>query len=541
VSEHPGHGELPEDTAAAFGQATIYLAEDGVDEFDDLIRTHAEGEPPFRRVELSDNQGLDGVAYITDYQGTDPGWKRTLAALLADPLEEVSTRQAGAVLLLRLAGRVFVFSFGQGRHLLNRERLVDDFGVRVAANTVDPRQIRSVDGRSFDRGVILTRRQASRPDRIEALGLQVDRELFGSITGRSRRPGEGRVHGGTSLGLTRAMPFAELDALGAQLLADYEAQDYRDAFRTLDRMRPIARTDRIVPMLVEALVRDLRSPEPSAYLAPPTLLDWESVSGFRLSSLRGQTLVEPDLDVYLDSKASPITAEELLSDRVAVIDRDSPRVLQRLPLMRWLVFETTVGEDSFVLSDGRWFRVSTDYIASVDASVALIAPPALVPPSPTRPSMHEDEYNAEAARALGGVLLDKELARVGTERGGFELCDVFVPPNQLLHVKRGLGSQALTYLFSQGEQAAEGLRVAREVRERLADLVGAVDPGAAAALPKERRPTRDELTILYVVVTGSPGRVPGTLPFFARARLARAARTLSENDFGVSIVGVAEA
>jgi uncharacterized protein (TIGR04141 family) len=371
---------------------------------------------------------------------------------------------------------------------------------------------------------------------VEALGLQVDREMFQSITGRSRREGEGRIHGSTSLGITRSIDVADLERLGVELLDAYVADTYQTAFPTLDRMRPMARTDPIVATLGEQLIRNLRSGEPSAYLAPPQILDWEGVSGFRLSTARDTLLDEPELRDYLDSVAAPLTLEDLMRDEVRVVDRDSPRVIARSPIMRWLVWEFTLDDRAFVLSDGRWYRIDPDYVRSVDEVVAGIPSPRITLPPPSR-AMAEDAYNREAAAALNGVLLDRQLARVGTERGGFELCDVFVPPNHLVHVKRGMGSQALTYLFAQGVQSAEGLRHARAVRERLAQLVGAHDAAAAAALPVNR-PRPGELEVVYAVVTGAPQRVPRTMPFFARAALARASRTLEDYDFSVSIAGV---
>lgn len=530
-------------TSAGLNQATIYLAEATVTAFDDLIRAPDESEEPaFHVVHLAAASGLDGRLYIQRREAAPPGWVEPLKSIAGRALPPIEVQQAGAVLLVRLSGRIFAFAFGQGRYLLNHDLLVDDFGLRAAANMVDPERVRSVDGRTFVRGVLLTRHQASRPGRVEALGVQVDREMFRAITGRSRRAGEGRVHGATSLGLTRDMPFGALDQLGRELLASYSATDYQASFSSLDRMRPLPRDSREVLRLNEALLDDLRSPDISAFLAPPKILDWAHVSGFRLGRQpRGSINDDLDVKAYLSSIEDPqdLTFELLGHDEIRVLDRDSPRTIARWSVLQSLVWETTLGGQAYVLSEGRWYRIEQSYLEWVDAQVAKIPAPSFTLPAPSSPDLVEEAYNREAARSMGAVLLDKKLARVNTkERGGFELCDLYLPPRNLIHVKRGLGSQELTYLFEQGVQAAEGYRNAREVRERLRNLVESANPAAAADLPVDDRPQRDTFQVVYAVIAGTPQRVPRTLPFFARAALARAVRTLDELDFRCAALGI---
>lgn len=520
----------------SLGQATVYLAEESVAEFDELIK----GDEGFDAVPLDPAAHIDGVLYVQEHQASPPGWVEPLTALTGSPLGQIQTQLAGAALLLRLGGRIFALTFGQGRHLLKPELLVDDFGLRVAANTVDPTQIRSVDGRTFERGVLLTRRQTSRPGRVEALGLQIDREMLRSITGRSKLDDGGRIHGGTSLGLTRTIALDAFEAFGRELLTSYAATDYQDAFNQLDQMKPLPRNSAEADALDRDLIHALREPDiRGAYLAPPRILDWEAISAFRFAGdPRGTRRDELVLRDYLDGLGHPVTIEELRDDEVRVLDRDSPRVVSRWPVLNCLVWETQRGQEAYVLADGLWWRVDRSYLASVNAAVGRVTPSSLMLPAPSSPDLAEGPYNIEAAAASGGILLDKKLARVKTERGGFELCDIFIPPDKFVHVKRGLGSQELSYLFAQGVQSAEGFRNAQEVRQRLRDLVASVDATVAANLPLDSRPERDGFEVVYAVVSGSPQRVPAALPFFARAALARAIRSLDELDFRYSSIGV---
>jgi uncharacterized protein (TIGR04141 family) len=202
------------------------------------------------------------------------------------------------------------------------------------------------------------------------------------------------------------------------------------------------------------------------------------------------------------------------------------------------VWEVQDGDDAYILSEGQWFKVSGTYLAGIDSAAARMQAPAIAIPPPARPGMSEGEFNLDLAAALGGVHMDKKLAQVGTERGRFELCDVFVPPDLLIHVKRGMGSQELSYLFTQGVTSAEGMRYEGKVRERFQELLRAADPGLATAIDPSVKPRAVAFEVVYVVVDAAHARVPRAIPFFARAALSRAIRALDDLEFRYSAVGV---
>lgn len=515
--------------------ATIYLAEVDVASVDELVKRDEDHD----EFELDPALGIDGRLLIGRHPEATPNWAATLESITSARLPAISTQVASAALIVRLAGRWFAFAFGQGRHLLRQEAFVDDFGLRVAANTVDPVKVRGVDGRRFERGVVLTRRQGSRPGRAEGLGLQADREMLQAIVGRSRRDGEGRIHGRKSLGVSRDLDLRDLDRLGGQLLDDYAGRDFLDGFPTLERLQAEPKGSALARKLDAQLVRVLQDPDAGgAYFAPPGILDWETVAGFRFGGEPSTTRrEEASLSDYLLLRPDP-DLDDLMADDLRVVDRNSMRALDRWPIHRWLVWEWQDGDDAYVLSEGRWFKVSGEYLAGIDSAARRVQPPGLAIPTPARAAMPEDLYNADLANALGGVLLDKKLAQVGTERGRFELCDVFVAPDKLIYVKRGIGSQELSYLFTQGVTSAEGLRHEVKVRERFRDLVQAHAPHLGAVIDASAKPAPGSFEVVYVVVDAAHARVPHDIPFFARASLARAIRDLDELDFRYSAVGV---
>lgn len=54
------------------------------------------------------------------------------------------------MLALKVRSRIWAFTFGHGFTMLNRARLEQDFGLKVALNSVDPAKLRSLQARNID-------------------------------------------------------------------------------------------------------------------------------------------------------------------------------------------------------------------------------------------------------------------------------------------------------------------------------------------------------------------------------------------------------
>jgi uncharacterized protein (TIGR04141 family) len=69
-----------------------------------------------------------------------------------------------AVLFVQRGNRRFAITFGYGRHMLRREAIEPDYGLKAAAGLVDPGEIASLDARSVEATTIQVRRQTSARD-----------------------------------------------------------------------------------------------------------------------------------------------------------------------------------------------------------------------------------------------------------------------------------------------------------------------------------------------------------------------------------------
>ncbi|MHB1467772.1 MAG: DUF6119 family protein, partial [Solirubrobacteraceae bacterium] len=290
-----------------------------------------------RRVPAIDHE--QDVLFVASSPPHPPGWKAYLAPHVTGLIDDVYTASASAVLLLEASGRLFAVTFGGGRHLLEPDAFVQDFGLRVVLNSVAPDQLKSVDAKTIDETTVHTRRDISRDSSFAAFGLDVSRDLLRAVTGTPQDEMLAhRLTGSDALGIQTRLQVPELSGLAERLLAAYEADRYKEHFDFIDYLRPEKRRDRIRELdakLVDALAsRDIDD----VHLAAPQTLDWIEISGFRFSSSDSQEDLDndPRISTYLDTHdAATIDLELLKRDRLLAIRADD-QIMDSWPIYRCL-------------------------------------------------------------------------------------------------------------------------------------------------------------------------------------------------------------
>jgi uncharacterized protein (TIGR04141 family) len=510
----------------------FHLAREDVNDVRELLSRPSS----MHEVDLRRESGIDGALFLAPPVEDEPAWTGPLSVIAELP--EIHTRGAGALLIFRTANRIFAISFGRGHIYLRRDRLVTDFGLRAAANRLDPLRIGSVDSRAIEKTVFTNRRQASQGAAMGEMGFEDSRELLQALTGRARDPEFAkRITGSESLHLSRTMRPRELPRIAEQLLEAYADDAYKAAFRNIDRMRQLdgPRASELDVRLVSVLNLPDRG---QAYMATPEIVDWSNVAGFRFNAdERGSRRQDLTLEDYAQLRGE-ITVDSLTTDSVSLIARDTDRAAIRWSVYRCLVWEHTDGEEHLVLSDGHWWIVDAGYVAQVDRIVGSIrqTEAALVPFQ--NGDEDEGDYNIRCASELpGSRATDKKLAAVAGERGLVELCDILGPGARLIHVKRGLRSQNISYLFDQAVGSAEALRHLPDVRRRLLELADGLS-GVVDRIDVDGGLAWGDWEVVLAIVTKSPERVPLRLPFLGRAHLARTITALERLGFRVSYSAV---
>jgi uncharacterized protein (TIGR04141 family) len=517
---------------------TIFLLKD-ITQPDDALAE--DGVAGLETGELTTVSALNGKFYWKKNAPSTPGWAKFVEPVVEGGIQGLQSASSSGLLVLVVDEHAFALAFGYGRSFLNQARIERRFGLKVALNVIDERQIRSLDTKKFDEMVVSTNTQTSRTTELPTFGVDILRDILRAVTGVAPEgSGYKTLSGADALVLGVNRPVSDLPALLRDLYSHYTATRYQDAFGWVDQLAEV-KDPALVQALDAQLVEQLKASDTSTtHMAMPENLEWEDIEHFLIVPTVRQThFDELDLDAYLANpitKPSDLTVDQLKRRKVSVKFIRSAEPDDRWSVYQCLVSEQRYKEALYALIEGRWFAISDSLVAQVDTAIAAI-PQATVSLPVGIPGESEGEYNARAAaEAANLALLDKQLVGPDGATTKIEFCDLMSTDGSLIHVKRKTRSSTLSHLFAQGHVSAESLvdgALRDQVRSIIQKAVGAADaaPWLSFIPPSGSTPERDRITVTYAVIANSSAKGVEWLPFFSRLTLMQTVRDLNRLGF----------
>ena len=421
--------------------------------------------------------------------------------------------------------------------MLNPTVIEERFGLRTALNGLNPDRIRSMDRRTLEAVSMYTREQASRESTLSVFDVNVQRDLLRSVTGSLLDAELGtRVTGRDALTFTSHVGLRGLLAKIDEWYELSKRETYRQHFEWVDNLAEVRDRARI-DILNDQLVNVIRGGEwDKIWLAPPAIVNWDDIGGFRFRTDREAqpTFDELELRDYFNDDHRSQDHEKLLHhlkiDNVFVQSSSYGTDLPKWRVYRCICAELVSDEGTYILNEGQWYRVDTEFAVMVRqfvdnmeaTSAALVA----------CENEKEGEYNKRAARMHGFSLMDGQTVQAAIGRSRIEVCDLYDKDNRaFIHVKRYSGSSTLSHLFAQGEMSAQNMVNNPRFRERAREKF----PGAGLAVDGFQ--ARDH-EIAYAIIA-KPGKDDVQLPFFSAVNLRNTAQWLEAMGFRVTLTRIA--
>lgn len=502
-----------------------------------------EKQPELVELELSPSLPFDGLAFYRPSEPSQPAWAPFLRqGLLEEP--PLRSSSVSAVLLLRAENRIFAVPWGPaGRFFLDRALTVDDFGLKVALNSIDPEKVRSTDSREIDEASKQKREQASHVLNFDEFDFDASRAILQAVTGKPRDPTLAkRITGKGHIRVDAHLTLTDLGDTCARLLERYEADDYKESFPWLDSLRHIKEAEEI-ERLDEVLLSHLRDLDlEHAHLAPPEIVNWDELQWFvypRAREAKPENRVEDlDIEACLRAVRAPQDLERGdLNQGPRVKWSDRADTHKPWSIYEMLVFECTHEGESYVLSSGKWFRVETDYVEEIDQKLSNLETSALPLPD-AWDGEHEGNYNARAANGQPDwILMDGKDCKPSGYVSPIEVCDILTPEQDFVHIKRYSGSQTLSHLLAQGRVSAEAFLADASFRTQARNIAMEVHPASAAGIPWDD-PKSQGITVVYGIVVPPSKQEPTDLPFFAKVNFTHTLRTMTPMECDVEFAAI---
>lgn len=462
-----------------------------IDNLSDLLsEKKADSVKSYGPIEVANGQA---ELFVAESSVHPPDWAGYLKDGFGEDVRIPMVGGASALVIVRVVRAEVIdhlaFSFGQGRYLLRNDAFERGFGLRTALNVIfegddgsediDPARLRSIDSKRIGEHVLRSRHQVPDLASLEGLDVNARRDLLRGVTGvpQNESAWGGRITGADALTFSYKAPISELGAISLMILEAHDRKDYEVRFSFVDDARlvfdPVVRT-----FLEEEVVGALRAGGTSGLeMAPPELIDWERVTRFqyhseaRIKQLRHEIRLSDYLATLKQEQIVALDRDRLRAWRVRALDAEGKTVHE------WSVWSCLYGSlkldgKTYLLEDGDFYEVSTDFLGALDGELAGIAEWTGELPSWTIGWKEEDFNRAAAASSPDYLLLDRKTVKVARQTSAVEVCDVLTADRSWVHVKRKTdGSKGLSHLFFQGFVSAELLLSDPEYRAKVLERI----------------------------------------------------------------------
>jgi len=509
---------------------SIYLARDGNKPDSDVIKLDNAKSP----IELDLIEAESARLYIKKQPPKSaPPWTRlfTLDSQI-DASEFGMSSSVGAVFIIRISGAIFILSFGTGFHLLKPESIERDFGLKVTLNSVDPDKLRSLDKASYDHNPLNSRTQSTKDVDIFNLHLDSEMEMLYAVTGTSLVKEFGsHVTGRDALTIAVEANLSDLPVILSESIKRYRS-NLPDKFSWVENINRVRDYDEIEILDLE-LDQYLDSNKfDHFWLGEPEIVDWESQIGYSFDmypkTLRHAVLSFDDYIKYLNGEPPTV---ELMKGSTIHINNSEYQSVKSWPVYRCLYAEIKFGKDQYILRNGIWYKINSDFVSAVDDYLSDIDIHSFKFPIYS----HDDEgdYNKHVFKTESGFcLMDKKNIQIGGAYDKLEHCDLILNGNEFIHVKLYRSSSTLSHLFSQGFVAAEAFIKDSDYREKLNPKL----PASIKLNDPKLRPDPSKYRVVYAIATKKD--IPIELPFFSKVTLKNSLKTLKALNYNISLAKI---
>lgn len=479
---------------------------------------------------------IEGVgSFHTDDSHTNrPGWLKDFFVGKLDELASIFTASARGVLLVEVdwikSTRIFAILFGYGRHLLNNSIIEEDFGLRVVLNCVDRNSLRSIDKTTLGSTPKLSREQMSRESEVANFGIDIEQDLVNAVTGRSNDKRFGRtISGRDALAMSVKVDLTNIRDFLPACLEKRESNEYKENFEWIDQIKSV-RDQKLLAELNDRLVSKLKEEQfDRIWMAPPAILDWVDVSGFRYAKGKsGKLYYDLSTRDFLATLGQETVSLDVLKKRaVYAISAKTDKASDEWSIFECFYAEQDMDGDVFVLNNGKWYRISTGFSQQVLADFGDMPDSSIKLPNYAH--TNEAAYNdALPSIVSNSCCMDRKLINYGGGHNAIEFCDLLTADNQIIHVKRYGGSAQFSHLFNQGVVSGELFVQERDFRQ----LVNEKLPDTHKLANVTQRPNAAEYEVVFAIISKS--KRPLDIPFFSKVGLRNARRRLEAYGYTVT-------
>lgn len=413
-----------------------------------------------------------GVLYIKRSFKEAPPWVNNVFAGEVD-IESLSVSSVGGVFVVPInvsdsEERSFAVSFGFGHSLIDKENMVERFGMRIALNLADEDSIRKLARTNIAGNALRVLEQLPKRSSIGDFSIDIEHDLLNGVTVHIEGDGilAGNVAGADSLGASMDLNLENVADVLKKLYELYAKETYKGSFEWVDRVAGV-KSKELTNRLESRAIEMIREHSPDIWMAVPDVVNWEDIQGFRI--VGGGKTIHDDIminDVIESLNGDLVEFSQLKRRDIKVVGKNG-EVVDTWHSSHCLYGEIVLDGGHYYINGGVWFKVDGGYADEINSAYERMALTQIDFP-PWSGAEREAEYNKRFAESdrTSYALADARNISFGGSYSKVELCDILVRDGRFIHVKRYGGSSVLSHLFNQGLVSARLVKSSSEFREK---------------------------------------------------------------------------
>lgn len=453
----------------------------------------------------------------------------------------------------------FILTFGMHTsRFINTDKLVNDFGIKVAMNICDPNKLRKVNTTTHSSTSTLTDRQASRGASLDLFDIDDDKEFFRSISGYAHsnydfiKSFSGRSSIQVRFNKKSFVDNDDLISTLQQLDTAYKSDSYKENFPTYGRLDFVSDNDDI-KQLDDLLFHKLKSKDlDSIHLSPNFIEDDEHDSYSYIDSTKNTNMYS-ELDINDLLKAHPkfnVKSSITTVKKWKIYSKSDTEELDSFKAYNCINFEIEKNDKTYILSDGLWRSVNTDFKSQIEEYIKIKIKNNQESYLPNNVSIHclnkngedrykEEVYNSHVATKYDDIYhFDKSKIKIAGKKQ-YEICDLFHNNKEFIHVKVfKSGTSSLSHLFLQARFYTDAFVKDEKTRSSIRDFIDTNDNVENKNKDKKlfldlipldiKNLHASSFSIVVCILTYDGNKNIESLPFMAKYELAKTHKYLIE-------------
>ncbi len=486
-------------------QISIYKLKKTVKTFEDCVKKDTKGQPleSFLKYTSINHNGIIGKWWYSKGEAKEKNasnipWVNFMNEALEDKISiEYANLYPRGLFLYKIIidneDNYFAMTFGLGGDKnINKNKIIPDFGIKVAMNICNPDEIKSVQTSQHEAISIQSEKQILSGAGLSVFNIDYNDEFFKRIIGKTKEQYNyiSSVTGGEKIQLKfnkdKPLTWDSIKEITIELNTLYNSESYKNTeFKSFDNWS-FEKDEEKIKELNKKLVEEINNNKfDKISLCVPEFIDINKIN-FKYEEAENNNHEELNLIEYINTlRSNKVFISTLQNKNIYIYDKETEVTYPKWKVFQCIVAEILDKDDvCYILYNGLWRRISTDFKQIVnnylnnhnikfDENILVDELPNNINIYDTTLKQDREEiFNKKSAKNNDKLFLfDKSKIDIANEKI-YEICDILTTNKELIHVKKyKTGAASLSHLFTQAKLYSEAIIINTDTRKTMVEFI----------------------------------------------------------------------